>query len=128
MGDGKVRRVVKGFDNEGRSTIVSDGASPAIKSIPGCPDYYSTNVRRTGAAPVDITEPDLIEGHVGVSPPANGTVLRVIDFLPNRKIRKNAHASLQPHSEKSSTMRIRRMAVISIRACTRPVPSTMQSF
>ncbi|MGZ0247201.1 MAG: cupin domain-containing protein, partial [Alphaproteobacteria bacterium] len=70
MGDGKVRRVVKGFDNEGRSTIVSDGASPAIKSIPGRPDYYSTNVRRTGAAPVDITEPDLIEGHVGVSPPA----------------------------------------------------------
>lgn len=61
MGDGKVRRVVKGFDNEGRSTIVSDGASPAIKSIPGRPDYYSTNVWRTGAAPVDITEPDLIE-------------------------------------------------------------------
>jgi hypothetical protein len=44
MGDGKVRRVVTGFDNEVRSTIVSDGASPAIKSIPGRPDYYSTNV------------------------------------------------------------------------------------
>lgn len=85
MGDGKVRHVVTGFDNEGRSTIVSDGASPAIKSIPGRPDYYSTNVWRTGAAPVDITEPDLIEGHVGVSPPANDTVLRVIDFPPEPK-------------------------------------------
>jgi hypothetical protein len=82
MSEGKVRRVVTGFDNKGRSTIVSDGPSPAIKSVPGRPDYYSTNVWRTGAAPVDITEPDLIEGHVGVSPPENGTVLRVIDFPP----------------------------------------------
>jgi hypothetical protein len=85
MSEGKVRRVVTGFDNKGRSTIVSDGPSPAIKSVPGRPDYYSTNVWRTGAAPVDITEPDLIEGHVGVSPPENGTVLRVIDFPPEPK-------------------------------------------
>ena len=128
MGDGKVRRVVKGFDNEGRSTIVSDGASPAIKSIPGRPDYYSTNVWRTGAAPVDITEPDLIERMWAYPRRQTAPFCGLSIFRPNRKIRKNAHASLQPHSEKSSTMRIRRMAVISIRACTRPVPSTMQSF
>ncbi|MFT5485104.1 MAG: hypothetical protein ACI9JL_001504 [Paracoccaceae bacterium] len=85
MSEGKVRRVVTGFDETGRSTIVSDNHSPAIKSVPGRPDYYSTNVWRTGAAPVDITEPDLIEAHVGVSPPEKGTVLRVIDFPPEPK-------------------------------------------
>lgn len=85
MSEGKVRRVITGFDAAGRSTIISDGHSPAIKAVPGRPDYYSTNVWRTGTAPVDITEPDLIEGHVGVSPPRNGTVLRVIDFPPEPK-------------------------------------------
>lgn len=85
MSDGNVRRVVTGFDDTGRSTIVTDGPAPAIKSVPGRPDYYSTNVWRTGAAPVDIAEPDLIEAHIGVSPPENGTVLRVIDFPPEPK-------------------------------------------
>lgn len=85
MSDGKVRRVVTGFDDAGRSTIISDSASPAIKSVPGRPDYYSTNVWRTGGAPVAISEPDQIEDHAGVSPPQNGTVLRVIDFPPEPK-------------------------------------------
>ncbi len=85
MTDGKIRRVITGFDAQGRSTIVSDADSPAIKSVPGRPDYYSTNVWRTGAAPVSVTEPDRIEEHAGVSPPANGTVLRIIDFPPEPK-------------------------------------------
>lgn len=85
MSEGKVRRVVTGFDAAGRSTIVSDGPSPAIKAVPGRPDYYSTNIWRTGAAPVEITEPDLIGDHAGVSPPEKGTVLRVIDFPPEPK-------------------------------------------
>lgn len=82
MTQGRVRRVVTGFDETGRSTIVSDGASPAIKSVPGRPDYYSTNIWRTGPAPVDITEPDGVDALQGVLPPEKGTVLRVIDFPP----------------------------------------------
>jgi hypothetical protein len=82
MNDGLVRRVVTGFDENGNSTIVEDGASPHIKSVQERPGYYSTNIWRSGAAPVSVTEPDLIGDLVGVSPPANGTVLRVIEFPP----------------------------------------------
>jgi len=82
MTDGKVRRVVTGFDADGRATIINDGEAPAIKAVPGRPDYYSTNIWRTGAAPVSVTEPDRAEEHAGVAPPASGTILRVIDFPP----------------------------------------------
>jgi hypothetical protein len=57
MTDGKVRRVVTGFDADGRAIIVSDGDAPTIKAVPGRPGYYSINVWRTGAAPVSVTEP-----------------------------------------------------------------------
>jgi hypothetical protein len=82
MSNGFVRRVVTGFDEAGNSTIVEDGKSPHIKSVPERPGYYSTNIWRSGAAPVSVAEPDQISGHIGVSPPANGTVLRVIEFPP----------------------------------------------
>lgn len=82
MTQGKVRRVITGLNSAGRSTIISDRPSPAIKSVQGRPDYYSTNIWRTGAAPVPVDEPDGIEDHTGVSPPSSGTILRVIDFPP----------------------------------------------
>lgn len=82
MSDGKVRRVITGIDAQGRSTIIGDSASPAIKAVPERPGYFSTNIWRTGAAPAPVDEPDGIEDHIGVSPPSRGTVLRVIDFPP----------------------------------------------
>lgn len=85
MSEGKVRRVITGLNSEGRSTIVSDQFSPAIKSVPDRPNYYSTNIWRTGAAPVEVSERDAIEDHSGVAPPPNGTILRVIDFPPEPK-------------------------------------------
>lgn len=85
MTEGKVRRVVTGFDSAGRSTIISDEPSPAIKSVPERPNYYSTNIWRTGGAPVSVDEPDGIAEHTGVAPPQNGTVLRVINFPPEPK-------------------------------------------
>jgi hypothetical protein len=85
MTDGKVRRVITGLDAQGRSTIVSDQFSPAIKSVPGRPNYFSTNIWRTGDAPADVGEPDAIEDHSGVAPPSKGTILRVIDFPPEPK-------------------------------------------
>jgi mannose-6-phosphate isomerase-like protein (cupin superfamily) len=44
-----------------------------------------TNLWRTGASPSPITEPDSICEHVGVSPPPQGTVLRIIDIPPEPK-------------------------------------------
>lgn len=85
MSNGAVRRVITGFDAEGRSTIVIDNNSPAINNVTERPGYFSTNIWRTGSAPVIVTEPDQIIDHEGVAPPENGTVLRVIEYPPQPK-------------------------------------------
>jgi quercetin dioxygenase-like cupin family protein len=77
-----IRRVVTGDDTQGRSAIVEDGASPAVRLVPERPGYRVTNLWRTGAAPAAVAAPDSIAQHQGVAPPAGGTVLRIIDFPP----------------------------------------------
>jgi len=85
MSNGKVRRVVTGFNSDGRSTITDDDFSPAIRSLPERPNFYSTNIWRTRSTPADINEPDEIIDHAGVLPPQDGTVIRVIEFPPEPK-------------------------------------------
>lgn len=77
-----IRRVLTGDDVNGRSRIVEDGASPAVRTVAGRPGYRVSNIWRTGAAPAPVGAPDSISVHQGVSPPERGTVLRIIDFPP----------------------------------------------
>ena len=77
-----VRRVLTGDDAQGRSAIVQDGPSPAVRLVPARPGYRVTNLWRTAAAPAPVDAPDSIAEHQGVSPPAGGTVLRIIDIPP----------------------------------------------
>lgn len=77
-----IRRVLTGDDAQGRSFIAEDGPSPAVRLVPERPGYRVTNLWRTGAAPAPVDAPDSIAEHKGVSPPAGGTVLRIIDFPP----------------------------------------------
>lgn len=78
----KVRRVVTGLDGEGQSIILEDGPSPSIRTVPERPGYIVNNIWVTGQAPSEIAAPDGIAEHIGVSPPAGGTVIRIIDFPP----------------------------------------------
>ncbi|RYY85210.1 MAG: cupin domain-containing protein [Comamonadaceae bacterium] len=80
-----IRRILTGDDADGRSSIVEDGASPAIRLVPERPGYRVTNLWRTGAAPAPVDAPDSIAEHKGVSPPPGGTVLRIIDIPPEPK-------------------------------------------
>jgi hypothetical protein len=80
-----IRRVLTGDNAAGRSSIVEDGPSPAVRLVSERPGYRVTNVWRTGAAPSDVNASDSISEHKGVSPPAGGTVLRIIDFPPEPK-------------------------------------------
>lgn len=80
-----IRRVLTGDDARGRSSIVDDGPSPAVKVVPERPGYRVTNIWRTGAAPAPVGAPDSITAQQGVSPPPGGTVLRIIDFPPEPK-------------------------------------------
>jgi quercetin dioxygenase-like cupin family protein len=80
-----IRRVLTGDDANGRSAIVEDGPSPAVRTVPERPGYRVTNIWRTGAAPASVHAPDSIGEHKGISPPKGGTVLRIIDFPPEPK-------------------------------------------
>ena len=77
-----IRRVLTGDDAHGRSSIVEDGPSPAVRMVPERPGYRVTNLWCTAAAPAPVGAPDRIAQHQGVSPPPGGTVLRIIDFPP----------------------------------------------
>ncbi len=82
MGLAPIRRVLTGDNAQGRSAIVEDSLSPAVRTVPERPGYRITNLWCTGAAPARVNAPDATATHVGVSPPAGGTVLRIIDFPP----------------------------------------------
>ena len=77
-----IRRIVTGHDAEGRSCIVEDSPTPAIKLVPERPGYRVSNLWRTIGAPAPIDAPDTIIEHQGVAPPQNGTVIRIIDIPP----------------------------------------------
>lgn len=78
-----IRRILTGDDANGRSSIVEDGPSPAVREVPERPGYRVTNLWCTAAAPSPVNAPDSIAQHKGVSPPAGGTVLRIIDIPPD---------------------------------------------
>ncbi len=77
-----VRRIVTEEDSTGRSRIVADGPSPSVRTVPERPGYRITNLWRTSASPPGINEPDMIEMHSGLPPPAGGTLLRIVDYPP----------------------------------------------
>jgi len=77
-----IRRIVTADDAEGRSHVVQDGPSPAVREVPERPGYRVTNVWRTLDSPAPIGAADSIAEHVGISPPPRGTVVRIIDFPP----------------------------------------------
>ncbi len=76
-----IRRVVTGPDAAGRSRIEEDRLLPG-SSVPERPGYRSTNIWVTKDMPARIDAPDLAPAHKGVRPPADGTVLRIIDYPP----------------------------------------------
>ncbi len=77
-----VRRIVTGEDAAGRSRIIGDGPSPAVRTVPERPGYSVANLWITSDSPAPILEADRINEHKGVSPPKRGTVIRMIDIPP----------------------------------------------
>jgi quercetin dioxygenase-like cupin family protein len=77
-----VRRIVTGHDERGRAVFVEDADSPHAQSIRG----VSTNNlwRHSGTPDNAAAYVDPVAGHVGLEPPADGVVLRVVDFPPEK--------------------------------------------
>jgi mannose-6-phosphate isomerase-like protein (cupin superfamily) len=77
-----IRRVVTGHDDTGKAIIEMDGIAPNLTVRPG-PGFVSSLVWVTDETParMDLRE-DRADRTMGVPPPANGSVLRVVDFPP----------------------------------------------
>jgi len=75
-----IRRVITQNDAHGKSYILVDGPTPAVKEVPSRPGYRVSNLWRTTEAPAQIHAEDSITEHHGVLPPKNGNVIRIIDY------------------------------------------------
>ena len=80
-----IRRVVTGDDAKGNSRIVEDAPAGSIRNVAARPGYRAVNVWRTDETPARIAGRDTVPHHQGISPPRNGTILRIIDFPPEPK-------------------------------------------
>ena len=80
----QVRRVVTGHDANGKAIVISDGPAPFVHVNAVNPDWYSTDIWRTGETPARIVpvadEPTL--GPRRQMPQKRGTVLRINHFPP----------------------------------------------
>lgn len=80
-----IRRIITGNDEHGRSRIIEDGPSPAVRTVAERPGYRVTNLWATQGAPARIDGPDMVTDLQGVLPPQSGTVVRIIDIPPEPK-------------------------------------------
>jgi hypothetical protein len=82
----RFRRLVTGLDDEGRSTVVSDETCTHVQVIADTPTFAMTDFWRHEKVPVDNagTFDDGLGGPVQISPPASGSVFRIVEFAPDR--------------------------------------------
>ena len=82
-----IRRVVTGHNAKGKSVILSDGPSPHVMTIPGNPSFGMTNLWITDRMPADNAgDKDAAARPIVLEPPANGSILRVVEFPPDRTL------------------------------------------
>jgi hypothetical protein len=81
----RYRRLVTGLDDEGRSTVVADETCPHVQVIADAPTFAMTDFWRHEKVPVDNTgaSDDGLAKRVEISPPAHGSVLRIVEFPPD---------------------------------------------
>lgn len=79
----KVRRVVTGHDENGKAICVSDSIATDVLQRDSRPGVTLTNLWKTTSMPSKFDGPDeSLEGPFVLHPPENGTIFRVIEFLP----------------------------------------------
>ena len=80
-----VRRIITGHDAQGRSIIVADAASPHAMNMAGVETFGVTDLWKTTSAPADNSGvADPCSSNIVLAPPANGTVVRVVEFPPDK--------------------------------------------
>jgi len=78
-----VRRVVTGHNEEGKAIIVSDSEATNIVKPSHRPGVAIHNIWLLDSSPAEIFGPeDTTSETIGLLPPQNGSVFRIIDFPP----------------------------------------------
>ncbi|HJQ16702.1 MAG TPA: cupin domain-containing protein [Allosphingosinicella sp.] len=81
-----VRRVVTGFDAEGKSIIETDSPSPHVTLVNESGSLAVADLWVTGAAPSPARAPDALTRAADLVPLSGGSVLRVIRFPPDKEL------------------------------------------
>ena len=77
-----IRRVVTGVNGEGKAVVVQDGPAPHTVSRPAI-SVESALLWVTDETPADLSRyEDPTDREIGVAPPPGGSILRVVEFLP----------------------------------------------
>jgi hypothetical protein len=80
-----VRRIITDHDDQGRSTIVSDAPSPHTMTLAGVETFGVTDLWKTASTPADNTSfGDPCSSAIALAPPPSGTVLRMVEFPPDK--------------------------------------------
>jgi mannose-6-phosphate isomerase-like protein (cupin superfamily) len=80
--DHRIRRVVTTHDDNGKAVVLFDGIAPntRVRKIGG---FVSTLLWVTDASPARLSgSQDRADVSIGVAPPPNGAVFRIVDFPP----------------------------------------------
>jgi len=89
----RVRRVYTGHDARGRSVIVSDALAPNVKEMASMPGLALTDLwETTGPLASNQGNGDAADRPVRLEPPRGGTILRIVEFPPDKAWRENADA------------------------------------
>ena len=76
-----VRRVVTGHDGGGKAIVLFDSAAPNVRERPG--GIVSTLLWATDETPADMSgRADRAARTMGIPPPPQGSIFRVVDFPP----------------------------------------------
>jgi hypothetical protein len=90
----RIRRVVTGHDKQGRSIFVMDGKAPNVLEMASMPGVALTDLWRTRTSPAsNAGNADAATGRIKLEPPADGTILRIVEFPPDSAWRKSADAA-----------------------------------
>jgi len=86
MASSQIRRVVTGKDATGKAVAIIDGAAPNVV-VSKERGTISTLLWVTDSTPPPVSgNQDAANRKIGVPPPPNGTIFRVIEFAPEKDI------------------------------------------
>jgi Cupin domain len=89
----RVRRVVTGHNDKGRSIFLIDGLAPNVKEMDSMPGLALTDLWETTSSPASNKgSADAASRPVKLEPPRGGTILRIVEFPPDSQWRGGADA------------------------------------